>query len=279
MIDFDRKNAQKYGKEVKFAYNNSIEENMSEITIVISKKKFHWISGKLSCFFKTLINSEVSVSCNESPETVMIILSFEKNDKNKVLHIIKEFLCETYCSVAKREYLEKVIPKSSIEKEKRETLIRALVSFDGENDRKIVLSSLKIERIFNIDGFYNFRLRALQREWEDLSMLARENLQLSQSKNYTVDLLLRFLLGAITPINETVRICYSDDGYRIFTPQGTELSSCLSEKELLDGLVDIAPIEIICDETITSDKLTTRLNSIFDIKRVNNLLYFGENKH
>lgn len=251
---------------------------MSEINVVVSQNKLHWIRGELQSFFRELSSAQSTVTCSECPEIFNINVAFNKNFKNEVLAIIKKMVCNAYCLVAKKEYLEKCIPAVGIEKGKRDTLIRALVSFDSDNDRKIVLNALKIGKIFNVDGFYNFKLGLLRNSWDDLCVLAKENASFAPTSDSSFDLLLRFLLSTVEPKNETVSVTKKNDGYAVRNETEVELCSKMSAVELIDTLVDIAPVEIVCDETVVDGKLISRLNGIFELKRVNNLLYFCENK-
>lgn len=251
---------------------------MSEITITVSRDKRSWIEGDFRRLSNDLIKAGARTGVSENALATALTVIFGKEQRRTVLGKVKNYLAEVYCARVKREYLEHGIPKTGIDGQKRETLIRALTTFDGDNDRRVILSELKICGVFSIDGFYNFKMQALRRSWNDLCSLAKENMPLAAGNDYAYELLLRFLLSTVEPKSETVKVVFGERGYNIETDDNSLMKKELTASELIDSLVDIAPVEIVCDNSVVDGKLISRLSGIFDIKRVNNLLYFCENR-
>lgn len=260
------------------AYNRIIGETMSEILITVSQAKRQWITDELPHFCESLSVVGAAVSFSEANEIFAVDVTFDKSDKANVLTLLKAFFVNVYCTHVKRQYISEKLSSAGLPNEQRGALIRALTAFDVESDRRIVSGAIRLNKIFDVEGFYNFKLKGLRSSWDDLCALARENLSYASVNNGAYALLLRFLLSTVEPKSETVSVKKEADGYTIVADDGRLSSYRLSVSELFDALVDIAPVEILCDESVVDGRLISRLNGIFDIRRVNNLLYFCENK-
>ena len=53
--------------------------------------------------------------------------------------------------------------------------LKALVAFDSEFDRDLVIKKLSLSKELMLDGFFNFRLKELRERWKEICELANDN--------------------------------------------------------------------------------------------------------
>lgn len=81
----------------------------------------------------------------------------------------EEKIADVICVGYKYEFLSRLIRPAGLSAEDREILVAAIIAADFADDRRYVLSGLKKIEVHTIDGFYNFRLRALTEKWRGVA--------------------------------------------------------------------------------------------------------------
>lgn len=250
---------------------------MFKTKLTIANTRKHWMLGDERKLIAEIEKRGGEAYVFDEYGRHCVSIACKKSAKQEIVRTIKEFLVGTYTKSLKRQFLLSKInmPKSGTLSD--EILIRTLIAFDRERDSVTVIEKLQIEEEFAIDGFFDFRLGELSERWCEIASLTNDNIILLYDEN-ALNLLLRFLLSAVAPKSETVRILERSGKYIIkadgfpFAPERR-----LTAEELILELIDIAPMEIVFGNNIKDNKLKTKLNNIFDVKGVNNILCFGEN--
>lgn len=247
---------------------------MFEIRLTVSAANSAWTAGDTELKQNIeLAGGQAAISDVFGRHVIEITCGLR--EKAQVVKLIKEFLGEIYCLNLKRKYLLDRLRLPMLQNLSKEIFIRTLIAFDRERDAELVAESVRLEREFSIDGFYYFRLKELNDRWSEIAKLTEDNAALLYDES-ALNLLLKFLLSAVAPKSETVRILEKNGCYIMKASDAPLGERPLSSGELMLELVDIAPMEIVFENKITDGKLLLRLSNIFDVKDANNTLSFGE---
>ena len=247
---------------------------MFEIRLTVSAANAGWTAGDAELKQQIeKVGGRVEISDVFGRHAIGITCGLR--EKAQVVKLIKEFLGEIYCLDLKRKYLLDRLHLPMLQNLSKEILIRTLIVFDRERDAELVSESVRLESEFSIDGFYYFRLKELNERWSEIAKLTEDNVALLYDES-ALNLLLKFLLSAVAPKSETVRILEKNGRYIMKVSDAPLAGKSLSSGELMLELIDIAPMEIVFENKITDGKLLLRLSNIFDVKDANNTLSFGE---
>lgn len=251
---------------------------MFETILSVQDKYAYWLNNGAENLSSALKSSGATCESYDAYGKHCFYITCASDKKAASVKAIKSFLTELYCSKLKREYFTERLNFRHISAFSREIIMQTLVAFDRERDAEYVADCLQIENEFSADGFFDFRLQELKRRWGETVLLTEENMDLLHDDG-ALNLLLRFLLSAVAPQSETVRILERDGKY-IIKPSYEPLCSDerFSDRELIMKLLEIAPMEIVFGNNISDRKLINRLSEIFDVKGVNNTITFGENQ-
>ena len=260
-----------------FAYNIYEEEIMFEIRLTVKAENAGWIQDKEEYIKSFVERAGGFFDCCNAFGSREMTLSCDNRKKESVVKEIKSLLSDVYCNELKRSYFLSRLRLPMLKGLSKEILIRTLIAFDRERDAELVESRIRLEKVFSVDGFYYFRLRELNDRWREIAELTEANVMLLYDES-ALNLLLKFLLSAVAPKYDTVRILQKAGGYLIkasYVPVVPD--KLLTAGELLLSLVDIAPMEIVLENKITDCSLLMKLSDIFDVKDANNTLSFCEN--
>ena len=250
---------------------------MFEIKLTVKAENICWLKDKEDNIKTAVERAGGAFDCGDSYGNREIVISCDNRNKETVVKGIKAFISDIYCNELKRAYFLKRLRLPMLKGLRKEILIRTLTAFDRERDAELVANLLRLEKQFSIDGFYYFRLRELNERWREIAELTEANLMLLYDES-ALNLLLKFLLSAVAPKSETVRILQKSGGYIIKASDvPIKADNILSAGELILNLVDIAPMEIVLENKITDCSLLMKLSDIFDVKDANNTLSFCEN--
>lgn len=89
----------------------------------------------------------------------------------------------------KYDFFKRAIRISGLSSEEKEILFTSLIAADLEDDKKYTFDRIKKFGEITIDGIYNFRLKPLQRKWEDVASYLPTYFLKSQLKEFICYLL------------------------------------------------------------------------------------------
>ena len=227
------------------AYNTVV--NQKSITITLSNGYAGWLDCDASrtCFADEPTRGEKS-------------MFFERSRKTE------DELVALYLSGVKKYVFLPIVESFRLQSFESGILLHTLVAFDRERDELLVRAKLRESqgKIFSLDGFYNFRLGELKKRWRDLAAVARENAPLLYDED-SFNVVVRFLLSAVTPRTNEVLVGRNDNGYFV-SEDGVK--KYLGGYELICELVDVAPMSVSICGDMPDEEITDRIYGIFDVK-------------
>ena len=129
-----------------------------------------------------------------------------------VQSIVRDTVAQVVAVDMKSHYINTEIKLEVGDALKRFAFIRALCSFDHEDDIAIARGILNLTPILNLDGFYNFCIAKLKKRWDEVCVLANGNLS-SLAVGGAFDELLQFLYMNIEGSEEYLFLkCYDEGG-------------------------------------------------------------------
>lgn len=245
---------------------------MYEINITVSPHFYGW-NDEAEIKLKNSVN-DVSdrIEFSDGLDGRRVYIRF--NDAEKAEATLTDFLIEFYCVSVKRGYLATKLRLPMISDLSKDALIHTLIAFDRDRDEESIKDELSFGENFSIDGFYNFRLRGIERRWNEIVGLTVDNFALMYDEN-ALDLLIRFLLSTVAPRFDSVVLGENCGRYELETADG-EVLYAQDAGELVVALIDIAPMEIIVRGELSDAALEKRLVDMFEVRGERNSLAFGE---
>lgn len=244
----------------EFAINASEESINISKKIYLALKKFCSEYGGLVTTYERCGNISVLVSC-------------EVCDSGRFKHFISNLISDIICEDFKLKYLNENLSLPSLDGISKQAFMQALLSFDKESDKYIILKFLNLEGSLDIDAFYFFKLLPLRNKWKELVQIANDN-KAYLSSNETLVELLKFLVDNLEFKNETInlmqeedRVFFYDINFNLLKENNTKEKDI--DSTIISNLIALAPK---CVNIYSSDKfngnLIKLLKQIFD-KRIN----------
>ncbi|MCM1367384.1 MAG: hypothetical protein NC184_01025 [Roseburia sp.] len=239
---------------------------MFQLTVSVDSSKADWLYS-VEDIIKNKLNNCFAVSAlSMSGRRLYCGFGCEPQYRAQMLADIKECLVEMYAVVTKFDYIKKNL-SLSLPHIRYEILLRTLVAFDRENEHKLLQNALHVEDGMALDGVFNFKLGELKERWLEICNLTKSNgAYLYDDQTYNE--LLKFLISAVNPKISKLTVCENDGKYRLtgaLKNSTLDLSAC-DALELMYYLIDLAPLELIIDGSISNSELSQRLIGIFDAK-------------
>jgi hypothetical protein len=209
-------------------------------------------------------------------EKLYIIIACEQLEKSRMEFFICDAIAETISIFYKLEYIEKNLKLHIKEKVYLDAFEKALIAFDRETDKYLILHSLKIDKNIFIDSFYNFKLRQLRAKWQELIKLANENASYLLCNDTFIELL-KFLIdnieistGLINVVKKEENFLLCDEKFNLIDLETEGLCSLKrieegnSEIDLITSLIALSPrkINIYCSQ-YENDSTLTLISQIF----------------
>ena len=208
--------------------------------------------------------SYLSIACGE-------------DEKAALVNELKEAIGDIITVQFKQHYLlrHSRLPKGN--KINYNAFIRALVAFDREWDRELVLKNLRLQNELLLDGFFNFRLKELKTKWQEVCDLASNNSGYLEYHDTFVELL-TFLVKTIDGKCGEVFIARDGAEYQFYGGDGKPLDrvklgidKAITDETLLPNLINLAPKEVFLADGAVPEYIKNLMNCIFKVNiRVQN---------
>jgi len=216
-------------------------------------KELEYILGKLQTM------KDLSYATEESKDRVWIYLASvcERQDSiEKKLEDIMETVVLTFMKM--RFFVEKLRLQKMTYAEC--VLVCSLVHFDKDFERTILRKVFSNALDYNLDGIYNFRLKDLKSEWQELSEVS-SRLLASASSDADVFEVASFIAGGENGGNVLV---VGDAIKNLTEHRSVEIPSVFDEGEynLLCALIEEKPAEIVIEKTDLSRDVVKSLKKI-----------------
>lgn len=129
--------------------------------------------------------------------------------------------------------------------------LQALVCFDMELDKELILSRLDYENSLYVDSFIAFKLGFLKLKWDELVCLANDNVMYLVSEDSFAELI-RFLISNLDNRHYTVNVFSKKNCYLLCDASGKNIEDFMIDKDvyydersLLTSLIALNPEKII----------------------------------
>lgn len=184
---------------------------------------------------------------------------------------LREVVADLIITEFKLEYLKEHAKLPIHNPINYKAFIKALVVFDREFDRELVMRKLTFTREFMLDGFYNFRLKDLKRRWQEVCDLANNNAAYLTYHDTFMELL-KFLVNTINSCLDEAHILEGGTGFKICTPDLKELDYShyridknINFESLVPALINLSPHKIVLHGTDNiPPPVISMLNAIFE---------------
>ena len=137
----------------------------------------------------------VKVGLKQTPNK--LVVNACKNTE-MVAATILDALCEVIVTDCKAHYIREKLRVKITDPVMQCAFIRALSTFDYETDKLLVGGLLKLTPTFLLSSFYDFCLDDLKKRWDEVCVLANENIALLLVER-NLNELIRFLIQSIQP--------------------------------------------------------------------------------
>ena len=241
-------------------FNISIGNNQADaLRGIESRLRPYVISGSgVMILDKLKDRSYLSIACGEGEKAALVTE-------------LKEAVGDIITVQFKQHYLlrHSRLPKGN--KINYNAFIRALVAFDREWDRELVLKNLRLQNELLLDGFFNFRLKELKAKWQEVCDLASNNSGYLEYHDTFVELL-TFLVKTIDGKCDEVFIIKDGAEYVFCGADGSPLDrlklgidKSITDETLLPNLINLAPKEVFLTENTVPEYVKNLMSCIFKV--------------
>ena len=169
----------------------------------------------------------------------------KKSIKKKITGLVADMILQVY----KLEYLTNNFKFKTTNDINMQAFVKALVVFDWDIDKQIILRMLMDMDSVVVDAFVNFKLGILKTKWNDLVNLANDNIAYLMSSDTFIELL-KFLISNLDfRTNEVNVFCTNctytlKDGRGLPIKQGQcDVKGC-NDAFLVTSLIALSPQKI-----------------------------------
>lgn len=240
---------------------------MYQIKLSIKSKDGHWLLKRYGVLEERVKRIGGIVACVERYGRVSVAVACENQHAQDIKRQIKKILVDIYITDAKESYFRSIIRFKTADALDELMLFHALTAFDRDRDREYIAATLTLSDDFSIDGYYMFKLGELKKRWGEIAGLTDENIGLLYDEE-ALFLLLRFLLSAADPKCETVTVGQENQAYYLRFGEENHTLSAAGRADLMLGLIDIAPAEVLIEHPIDDADLNCLLYSLFDVNEI-----------
>ncbi len=203
---------------------------------------------------------DVSFAVEESKDRLSVYLASacERQDdvENEILSIVQE----VYLTFIKTRFFRDRLSLGNFDHAKC-AFLSSLVHFDRDFERNIVAKVISSSLDYNIDGLFNFRLRAIKESWEEVAEVANRLLAGSAGEADIYDIA-SFITGSDGKKSQL--LLKDGDVYNITRRQSVNPIDVFEndEYDLLFAIVREKPVEILVENGKVSQKFMSTLKHL-----------------
>jgi len=240
------------------------------ISFYDNKKAIHF-KNKVSEYIKKN-NGVTTILCEN--EITKVLIGAPIVERFNIHNYIKEKIAENILLYYKTDFILSKLNFKVNNTTDMQVFLKALLVFDSDVDKEIILTRLNFDDSLIIESFIDFKLNFLKDKWKELVSLANDNSMYILSEESFIELI-KFLISNLDYRIKEVNVFSKNDCYLICDENGNKINDFLIEKcliyddnNLLTTLIAINPkkIKLHCN-TFIKDKLIQILYLFFD-KRI-----------
>lgn len=244
---------------------------MWEFSISIDSEKAVHIDNLMKSITPYVMKAGGVLARGKHCDREYLSLACEENRSNIIIEALNNIISDIIATDFKLDYL---IENSKIPINNRinyNAFLKALVEFDRDFDKEIVIKNLFLSKELMLDGFYNFRLKELRKRWQEICDLANNN-SVYLTYNETFLELLKFLVNTLNSKLDEVHIIRAENNYIICDKNlnkldytAYKLDQEINHETIIPCLINLSPEKIIFHDT--SDLpvfIINMINTIFE---------------
>lgn len=199
-----------------------------------------------------------------------VLLAIPESKHEEAYSYIKEKIAESILLTFKKKYILSRLDFDTNFSTNMMVFIQTLVCFDSDTDKKIICEKISFKNSFCVDSFARFRLGALLEKWNDLILLANENIMYLLSEDSFTEFI-KFLISNLDHRCYAVNVFSKNNCYFLCDLEGKRINDFLLDKsiayddsKLLTSLIALNPEKIILHANpFIKDKLLKKLYNFF----------------
>ncbi|NLC17084.1 MAG: hypothetical protein GX756_04315 [Clostridiales bacterium] len=224
---------------------------MWELSISIDSKKAACIDNLMQDITPYVKKAGGVMARGKALSRDYLALACEETKSKIITDALHEIISNIIITDFKLEYLQENSRLPINNQINYNAFIKALVEFDREFDREVVIRKLFFNKELMLDGFYNFRLKELRDRWQEICDLANNN-SAYLSYHETFLELLKFLVNTINSKLDEVHI-FDENGKYVFYDkhmnkiknQKYHLDEEINSETLIPSLINLSPNKIV----------------------------------
>lgn len=154
-------------------------------------------------------------------------------------------------------------------------LVNTICIFDNEYDKQIVSRVVDVDKTLCIDGYYNFRLGAIKKKWQEITKLVSDNFYVLSDNTMIVEFL-QYLLESTPSKVKQLSVSIDGDSFVLYGNGDKVISPTLSlakrtscEEEVMLNVLFLKPqtVKIYHSDSLSRD-FCEMLNALFQTEYV-----------
>ena len=190
----------------------------------------------------------------EESDKYKYCLIVEEDVENHVKAEVLSYLVDNIIYFYKKDYILKNLKFDYNNIKNFTYFLKALICFDYQLDKEIILDKIIHSSTVYIDSLFNFGIKKLKDKWYELVLLANENYFYINNDETFVQLI-KFLMSNIDYRVNTVNVYYKDNRYQFFDQNNNYINDYLldypsnDDNFLINSLISLSPkkIKIHCE--------------------------------
>ena len=154
-------------------------------------------------------------------------------------------------------------------------LINTICIFDNEYDRQIVSRVVDVDKTLCLDGYYNFRLGAIKKKWQEVLKLVSDNFYVLSDNGMIVEFL-QYLLESTPSKVKNLSVSMDGDGFvlygsgdKVIEPAQSLAKQATCEEEIMLNILALKPRAVkIYHSSPLSEDFCDMLNALFPTEYV-----------
>lgn len=224
---------------------------MWELSISIDSKKASCIDSIMQDISPYIKQAGGVMARGKAMSRDYLALACEESKSKIIIDALCDIISNIITTDFKLEYLQENSRLPINNQINYNAFIKALVEFDREFDREVVIRKLFFNQELMLDGFYNFRLKELRKRWQEICDLANSN-SVYLSYHETFLELLKFLVNTINSKLDEVHI-FDENGKFVFYDKNMNrlkhekyhLDEEIDTDTLIPSLINLSPNKIV----------------------------------
>ena len=222
---------------------------MWEFTLNDSSTKTSYIN-----FLYTKLESKVKfvggiIIRQTNADKTSLSLAVPTKQKDYFVLLILELVSEVITLDYKYDYLESRLGPYIKNELTKSAFLKALTIFDKQTDKDLIKKELVLGKELNINSFYNFKLYALRKRWEDICNVVEDNVS-SIEKADAFSELLKFLIKTSDVNYDEVHLYKKHKNYVLLDKlnKPIEVLDCHNssvEIKAITSLIALCPAKIV----------------------------------